>query len=76
MKYLIKYKTYENKITTSGNYGNYYIIHIDGSFEKFEPIYGNRMFNIDHKFGGYINCNKEEVNLYINAIENIKKYNL
>ena len=29
MKYLIKYKTYENKITTSGNYGNYYIIHID-----------------------------------------------
>jgi hypothetical protein len=36
MKYLIKYKTHENKITTSGNYGNYYIIHIDGSFEKFE----------------------------------------
>jgi hypothetical protein len=45
-------------------------------FKNFEPIYGNRMFNIDHKFGGYVNCNKEEVNLYISAIENIKKYNL
>ena len=34
------------------------------------------MFNIDHKFGGYVNCNKEEVDLYISTIENIKKYNL
>lgn len=33
MKYLIKYKIYENKMIKTGDY---YIIHIDGSFEKFE----------------------------------------
>ena len=40
-----------------------------------EPIYGNRMFNIDHKFGGYVNCAIENIkNIIYNIMKHIKNF--
>ena len=39
--------------------------------------FGDQVFKDDnYKFGGYINCSKEEVQDYIDNYEFIKKYNL